>query len=90
MDSETQIGPLTLLRARDWVSPQEMPSRRYYIHGKARTYLGEGVECILDSDTIIRRYVPFEAFKTGQWVVVEPNPDVSATILGAYNKPEVK
>lgn len=87
MDSETQIGPLTLLRAGDWVAHHKRKRERFFLDSKGMSLL---VVKRITPSSETKTWISQERFSSGEWIVVEPNPDINATILGVYNKPVKK
>lgn len=94
MDSETQsVGPLTLLRAGDWVAEKKKPRSRWFLSDShiSETSLGSIRSfTITKADATAHDFIDELHFARGDWIVVEPNIALDATILGAYNKPEGK
>lgn len=77
-------GPLTLIRAGDWVADLKDPDTRWFV-----------VERTMFHHLIIRRddlseskVVDADKFTSGEWIVTDPNLAIDATIAGAYNAPE--
>lgn len=85
MDSETKnAGPLTLLRAGDWVALRSKPRSRFYLAPKLG---GVALRAVWKGKTV---YLTEEQFSSGEWIVLEPNIHPNAAVVGAYNKPEGK
>lgn len=78
-------GPLTMLRAGDWVARRSKPRSRYYLDRKEDDY----IIAINAANPKMIAHIHEKDFTCGAWKLLTPTIGM-ATILGAFNQPEGK